>query len=364
MSKKYDYLIVGAGLFGSTFAWRATQAGKRCIVIDKRDHIAGNCYTENQNGVNIHKYGPHIFHTSSESTWNHVNQFADFNNFSYRPKVDFNGEIYSFPINLMTLYQVYGVKTPEEARQMLASERVKIDNPQNLEEWCLSKVGVLLYETFIQGYTKKQWWRDPKDLPASIIKRIPIRLTYDDNYFNDRYQGIPISGYTPMFEKMLKKSDVHLNSEFFSYEWHGRANRILYTGMIDEYYDYQFGELEYRGLRFETEWKDTSDWQGNAAINYTAEDVPYTRIIEHAHFQQQLPISTAITREYPTEYKKGDIPYYPVGDKKNLEIYAKYKELADQEKNVIFGGRLANYIYADMHQIIPMAMKLADKEGL
>lgn len=360
---KYDYLIVGGGLFGAVFAREMSEAGRKCLVVDKRDHIGGNCYTEDVKGINVHKYGPHIFHTSNKYVWEYVNKFAVFNHFVNRPKVSYGNHLYSFPINLATLNKVYGVVTPEEARAVLEKEKVKIEHPANLEEWCLSQIGENLYNIFVYGYTKKQWGREPKDLPQSIIKRLPVRLTYDDNYFNDVYQGIPVGGYTPIFEKLLAKSEVKLNTDYFSHKkaLDSLADKVLYTGMIDEFYDYRFGELEYRGLRFEHEEVGVPDYQGVAVVNYTSEFVPYTRIVEHSHFQFYTPKKSYITREYPAGFNRGAIPYYPIGDKTNSELFNQYKELATQESKYIFGGRLANYQYHDMHQIIPAALKLAAK---
>lgn len=362
--KEYDYLIVGAGLFGSTFAHQAGLANKKCLVIDKRDHIGGNCYTEDRYGVNVHVYGPHIFHTSNPKIWAYVNELAEFNNFVNRPKVNYRDKLYSFPINLFTLYQLYGVQTPQRAKEVLAQKRLKINDPQNLEDWCLSQVGHEIYKTFIYGYTKKQWGREPKDLPASIIRRIPIRLTFDDNYFSDTYQGIPVGGYTPIFEKMLKKAEVQLSTDYFEdrFKFDTIAKKVLYTGMIDEYYNYMFGELEYRGLIFQHMLSGVPDYQGNAVVNYTDENVTYTRIVEHAHFQKQTLVDSYITKEFPAPYKRGDIPYYPVGDAKNTETYNKYKFLADREGKTLFGGRLASYKYWDMHQVIGASLNLAEKE--
>lgn len=365
--KQYDYLIVGAGLFGATFAWKMTQAGKRCLVIDKRAHIGGNCYTEDRDDINIHMYGPHIFHCTNKSVWEHVNQFATFNHFTYRPKVAFKNKIYSFPINLMTLYQVFGCTTPDRAREVLARERAKVGiaDPQNLEEYGLSQLGEWLYRIFIYGYTKKQWGREPRELPASILKRIPIRLTYDDNYFDDPYQGIPVGGYTPMFQKMLQGVKVFLDCDYFKDKraLDELAKKTLFTGMLDEYYDYRFGRLEYRGLKFNHVFLNgVPDWQGNAAINYTDHTVDYTRIIEHHHFQMKSVKHSWITYETPDTYAEGKIPYYPVGDAHNLHLFSMYRELADRESDTLFGGRLASYKYWDMHQTIPAALQLADRE--
>ena len=348
----YDYLIVGAGLFGSICARELTNAGKKVLVIDKRNHIGGNCYTENNNGINVHTYGPHIFHTSNKQVWDYIRQYADFNHFTYRPKVKYGSNIYSFPINLMTLYQMYGVTTPQQAEAILDLERIPNNKPNNLEEWIISQVGTKLYEKFIKGYTTKQWGRDPKHLPASIIKRLPIRLTYDDNYFNDRYQGIPIGGYTQIFEKLLDGIEVKLGVDYFKAIF-PEHDKVIYTGPVDLFYDYQFGKLEYRSLRFESEYLDINDYQGNAAINYTEADVPYTRIVEHKHFEFGKQDHTIITREYPTT--EGE-PYYPVNDEVNNNRYNMYRELMNMEEKIIFGGRLANYKYYDMHQVIASAL--------
>lgn len=348
----YDYLIVGAGLFGSICARELTNAGKKVLVIDKRDHIGGNCFTANVDGINVHVYGPHIFHTNNKQVWDYINQFVEFNHFTYRPKVKYGSNIYSFPINLMTLYQIYGVTTPTQAESILELEKKSIQKPKNLEEWILSQVGTKLYEKFIKGYTTKQWGRDPKHLPSSIIKRLPIRLTYDDNYFNDRYQGIPIGGYTQIFEKLLDGIDVKLDTDYFKDEL-PEYDKVIYTGPVDKFYNYIHGKLEYRSLRFESERLDIDDYQGNAAINYTEADVPYTRIVEHKHFEFGKQKHTVITHEYPAT--EGE-PYYPVNDEVNNDRYNQYKSLMDKEDKIIFGGRLADYKYYDMHQVIASAL--------
>jgi UDP-galactopyranose mutase len=365
-AKEYDYLIVGAGLFGSVFARLMTDNGRKCIVIDKRDHIAGNCYTENIAGVNVHKYGPHIFHTNDFRIWTFVNKYVQFNNFVNRPKVVFKDKLYSFPINLMTLYQLWGVRTPLEAEAKLKNVVHEFKAPKNLEEWILSKVGTEIYETFIKGYTKKQWMMDPKNLPPFIIKRLPIRLTYDDNYYNDRYQGIPIGGYTKLFQNLLKNVDVRLNADFFNNRewWLNLARKVVFTGCLDEFYNYRFGELEYRSLQFEMKRLEIKDFQGNAQINFTDEEVPFTRIIEHKHFEFGEQPHTIITREYPNVWKKGEMPYYPLNDERNNKIYEKYAALASQEDKILFGGRLAQYRYFDMHQVIGSALKKAEEELL
>ena len=374
---KYDYLIVGAGLFGSVFAYEATKRGKKCLVVEKRNHIGGNIFTENIEGINVHKYGAHIFHTNDKTIWDYVNQFAEFNRFTNSPIANYKGEIYNLPFNMNTFYQLWGVRTPEEAKKIIEKQRKEsgIENPKNLEEQAISLVGKDIYEKLIKGYTEKQWGRPATSLPAFIIKRLPVRFIYDNNYFNDKYQGIPIGGYTKIIEKMLENVEVHLNTDFFKHrrELEALANKIVYTGMIDQFYDYKFGVLEYRSLRFETEvLKGVENYQGNAVVNYTDRETPYTRIIEHKHFEfgtqkdtiitREYPKDTIITREYPKEWKPGDEPYYPINDDKNNEIYKKYKELASQEKNVIFGGRLATYKYYDMHQVIASALITVEKE--
>jgi UDP-galactopyranose mutase len=361
----YDYLIVGSGLYGSVFAHEANKAGKTCLVLEKKEHIGGNIYTKNVGGIHVHEYGPHIFHTSSKKIWDYVNQFATFNNFVNRPKVDYKGKLYSFPINLLTLYQLWGVKTPEEAIEKLLASKVKINNPQNLEEWCLNEIGTELYETFIKGYTQKQWKTDPKELPTFIIKRIPIRTNFDDNYYFDTYQGIPIGGYTQIIEKMLSGIEVKLNTDYLADKetWDKVAKKVLYTGPIDAYFNYQFGDLDYRTTSFEHEMVPIKDYQGNALINYTDVNVPYTRIIEHKHFDPVNVPHTLITREYPEDWKRGLTPYYPINNEKNTKIYNQYKELTKTLPNVLFGGRLAEYKYYDMHQVIAAALHDFEKEN-
>ena len=360
---KYDYLIVGAGMFGSVFARQATDAGKKVLVIDKRNHIAGNCYTEKVKDIEVHKYGPHVFHTNNTKIWEYVNRFAEFNHFTYRAKVKNKNKIYSFPINMMTLHQLWGVITPEEAIKKLESVKVKIDDPQNLEEWILSQVGHEVYETFIKGYTTKQWNRDPKDLPAFIVKRLPIRLTYNDNYFDDRYQGIPIGGYTSMFRNILEGIEVKLNVDYFSEKnsFDSIAEKIVYTGKIDEYFNYDLGILEYRTIKFDHKVMK-GDYQGNAAINHTGDEVKYTRSIEHKHFEFKKSEDTVVTFEYPEKWDQSKIPLYPVNDEKNNKIYKDYKELAQKKcKNTLFGGRLGEYKYFDMHQVIGSALSKSKK---
>lgn len=358
----YDYLIVGCGLYGATFANIAINKGKRVLIIDKRSHIAGNCYTEKTENINIHVYGPHIFHTSSKKIWEYVKQFSEFNHYVNRPKVIYQDKLFSFPINLFTLYQLWGVQTPEEAKEKLDKVRIKNENPKNLEEWILSQVGEEIYETFIKGYTSKQWNKNPKELPSDIIKRLPIRLTFDDNYFNDCYQGIPVDGYTKMIENMIEGCDVVLESDFFEKKdkWENYAKKIIYTGRIDQFYDNCYGELEYRGLRFERERLDIKDYQGNALVNYTEMSVPYTRIIEHKHFEFGKQDHTIITKEYPDDWNSKKTPYYPINTKINTDLYSKYKQLNAKQNKYIFGGRLAEYRYYDMHQVIGSALKDAE----
>lgn len=360
--EKYDYLIVGSGLFGSVFAQQAISSGKTCLIIDKRSHTGGNAYTKNINGINVHMYGPHIFHTSDDGIWEYVNRFAKFNNYVNRSKINYKNELYSFPINLFTLYQIFGVKTPEEAKDKLNTVKINNESPKNLEEWILSQVGEEIYNKFIYGYTKKQWGKDPKELPSSIIKRLPIRLTFDDNYFNDKYQGIPIGGYTKMLENMQRGADLYLETDFFEKKefYESIADKIVFTGAIDEFFDYSEGHLEYRSLKFETEILDIEDYQGNAIINYTDENVPFTRICEHKHFEMVKSKSTIITREFPENWKPGSDRYYPVNNEENNERYNRYKKMADLKKDkYIFGGRLAEYKYYDMHQVIGSALKKA-----
>lgn len=343
-------------MFGSIFAREMTDKGFKCLVIDKRNHIGGNCYTEEIEGINVHKYGPHIFHTSDDNVWEYINRFCTFNHYVHRPKVNYKGNIYSFPINLMTLYQLYNVTTPYDAKVMLNNVKHDIKTPKNLEEWILSNVGTEIYETFVKGYTTKQWGRDPKLLPSSIIRRLPIRLTFDDNYFFDKYQGIPIGGYTRIFEKLLDGIEVRLNVDYFNDReyWNGQCKKVVYTGPIDRYYNYKFGELEYRSLEFKTEIRDTEDFQGVAVMNYTDTTPEYTRIVEHKHFEFGKQNKTIITTEYPRSIGE---PYYPVNDDINNSKYNQYKELMKIESNVIFGGRLTDYKYYDMHQVIASALK-------
>ena len=364
MENKYDYLIVGAGLFGSTFAYEMTKAGKKCLIIESKEHIAGNCYTENKDGINIHTYGPHIFHTNDKDIWEWVNQFVEFNNYRHCVRVSYDDKMYSFPINLMTLNQLWDVKTPEEAKTKLKSVSIPNDNPENLEEWILSQVGEDIYKTFVKGYTTKQWGKSPKELPTFIIKRLPIRTSFDDNYYFDKYQGIPIGGYTKMFEKMLEGIEVRTGVDYFlDKEYYDSiAKKVVFTGKIDEFFNYQFGELEYRTLSFVNERLDVEDYQGCAQVNYGDENVPYTRITEHKHFEKNDSKVTWISKEYSMKYKRGDIPYYPINDEKNNKVYSQYKELSNQYTNIIFGGRLSEYKYYDMHQIIGSALTKVKKE--
>ena len=378
--KPYDYLIVGSGLFGATFAYLAKKAGKRCLVIDKRQHSGGNIYCEEIDGINVHKYGAHIFHTSDKEVWDFVNSIVPFNRYTNCPVAQApNSRLYNLPFNMNTFYQMWGVKTPEEAEAKLeeqrreAVERMKaegVSEPRNLEEQALTLIGKDIYEQLIQGYTEKQWGRKCTDLPAFIIRRLPVRMTFDNNYFNDSYQGIPIGGYNRLIDGLLAGIDVCLDTDFFAdrEKWEGMADKILFTCKIDEFYGYRFGKLEYRTVRFETESLDTPNWQGNAVVNYTSADVPFTRIIEHKHFEKfgnevyENP-KTVISREYSTEWKEGMEPFYPVNDARNQEIYTKYKELADKEENVIFGGRLAEYKYYDMAPIVRQAIDLIKEKN-
>ncbi len=362
--KKYDYLIVGCGLFGVVFAREMTNAGKKCLIIDKRNHIGGNVYTEKVEGINVHKYGPHIFHTSDKGIWDYVNKYATFNNFRYEPIANYNGEIYNLPFNMNTFSKLWGVTTPHEAMSKIDSQVIENNIPKNLEEFALSKVGKDIYDKLIYGYTFKQWGTDPKNLPTSIIKRIPLRFTYDNNYFNDTYQGIPIGGYTKLIESILGDIEVKLETDFFSDKdlYESMSDKIVFTGKIDEFFDYKFGELQYRSLKFENEIVNTPNYQGVAGVNYTSTDVPWTRIVEHKHFEMSDTKTTVITKEYPQSYDRTKIPYYPINDDKNNQIYNKYKELGQLTKNVIFGGRLAEYKYYDMHQIIGSALSKSKKE--
>lgn len=369
---KYDYLIVGAGLFGASFAHEAKKAGKKVLVIDKRPNIAGNVYTEDVEGIHVHRYGAHIFHTNNKEVWDYVNSFATFNRFTNSPVANYKGELYSLPFNMYTFNKMWGVVTPQEAAAKIEEQRraAHITQPANLEEQAISLVGTDIYEKLIRGYTEKQWGRSCRDLPAFIIKRLPVRLTFDNNYFNALYQGIPVGGYTKMAERMLDGTEVRLNANYFDdrEDWNSCADKVIFTGPIDAFYNYQLGTLEYRSVRFETEVLDMPNFQGNAAVNYTDRETPWTRIIEHKWFQfgkddegRELP-KTVISREFSSEWKKGDEPYYPVNDERNSALYAKYKELAGREEKVMFGGRLGEYKYYDMDKVIERALEFAGEE--
>lgn len=381
--KKYDYLVVGAGLFGAVFAHEMKKAGKRCFVIDKRKNIGGNIYTEEQNGIQVHMYGAHIFHTSDKKIWDYVNQFAQFNHYINSPIAVYKDELYNLPFNMNTFSKMWGIKTPAEAKAIIDKqcEQARVENPKNVEEQAMSLVGRDVYEKLIKGYTEKQWGRSCKELPAFIIKRLPVRFTYDNNYFTDPYQGIPRGGYTRIIEKLLEGTEVQLGisyREFIEQNTvvrEGVANgkesaadgivydKVLYTGMIDEYFNYKLGELQYRSLRFEHEVMENCDnYQGNAVVNYTEREIPYTRIIEHKHFEFSSCPGTIITREYPSTWQKGNEPYYPVNDERNNALFARYQELADAEKNVLFGGRLGQYKYYDMDKVIAAALQMAAEE--
>lgn len=367
MEKKYDYLIVGSGLFGAIFAYEAKQRGKECLVIERRDHIAGNIYCENVHGINVHKYGAHIFHTSNKEVWEYINRFAEFNNYINSPIAVYKDELYNMPFNMNTFSKMWGIRTPAEAKAIIEKQKEEyhIENPKNLEEQALSLVGKDVYEKLVKGYTEKQWGRSCTELPAFIIKRLPVRYTYDNNYFNDRYQGIPIGGYTKIIEKMLDGIDVLLNTSFEDFKKENDISdmKIVYTGNIDEYFGYKFGALQYRTVRFETEYlEDVDNYQGNAVVNYTEREVPYTRIIEHKHFEFGHGKGTVISREYSSEWSVGIEPYYPINNDENNALYAKYEALANDEKNVIFGGRLGKYKYYDMDKVIEAALEAVNNE--
>jgi len=361
MDKKYDYLIVGSGLFGAVFAHEAKKRNKKCLVIDKRNHTGGNIYCENVEGINVHKYGAHIFHTNDKHIWDYVNSFVEFNRYTNSPLALYKGELYNLPFNMNTFYQLWKVKTPQEAKDKIQSQidHLNIQEPANLEEQALSLIGTDIYEKLIKGYTEKQWGRAATELPAFIIKRLPVRFTYDNNYFNDKYQGIPIGGYNKLTEGLLEGIEVKLSTDYFENreEWDAMADQIVFTGKIDQYYNFQFGQLEYRSLKFEHETHDVENYQGNAVVNYTEREVPYTRIIEHKHFEFGTQPKTVVTKEYPSEWTAEQEPYYPINDKKNSDVFAQYRDLAAKEDKVIFGGRLAEYRYYDMHQIIGSALK-------
>lgn len=358
MKHKYDYLIVGAGFFGSICAYELTRKGYNCLVIDKRNHIGGNCFTSNRDGINVHEYGPHIFHTSNEEVWKWINQFTEFNNFRYSPVANYKGDVYSLPFNMWTFSKLWEVATPQEAKDMIERQSCNIADPQNLEEQAIKLVGKDVYNKLIKGYTEKQWKKDAKLLPKEIIKRLPVRFTYDNNYFNDKYQGIPIGGYTQIFEKLLSGIEVKLGVDYFK-DTLPDHNKVIYTGPIDKFFDYRYGQLEYKTTRFEHKHLLIENYQGVAVVNYTDREVEHTRILEHKHFEFGNQPTTWITYEYPVEYEvEKTEPMYPVNDIQNDKIYNQYKELADQEKDVIFGGRLAEYKYYDMHQIIERALTM------
>ncbi len=359
-NKPYDYLIVGAGLFGAVFAREATAAGRRCLVVDKRPHIAGNIYTEEIEGINVHRYGAHIFHTNNKEVWDYVNRFAVFNRYTNSPIANYHGEIYNMPFNMNTFNKMWGVVTPAEAMAKIEEQRAAhfTPEPKNLEEQAINLVGVDIYEKLVKGYTEKQWGRPCTELPAFIIRRLPVRFTYDNNYFNALYQGIPNGGYTKLVEKMLEGVEVRLNTNYLQHkaELDALAGRVIYTGPIDAYFDYCLGALQYRSVRFETEVLDTPNYQGNAVVNYTDAETPYTRVIEHKHFEFGTQPKTVVSREYSAEWKPGDEPYYPVNDEANDTLYAKYKAMADAEPHVVFGGRLGEYKYYDMDKVIESAL--------
>ncbi len=365
---KYDYLIVGSGLYGAVFAHEMKKKGKKCLVIDKREHIGGNIYCEDVEGIHVHKYGAHIFHTSNKAIWDYINQFAEFNNYVNSPIAKYKDELYNLPFNMNTFSKMWNISRPAEAQEIIKKQiaDLNIKEPKNLEEQALSLVGRDVYEKLIKGYTEKQWGRDCKDLPAFIIRRLPLRFTYNNNYFNDRYQGIPIGGYTGIIEKLLEGTPVELGVTYREFtEKHGKvADKILYTGMIDEYFDYKLGVLEYRSVRFEEERLEEENYQGNAVVNYTDREVPYTRIIEHKHFEFGTQPFTIISKEYSSEWKKGDEPYYPINNEKNNALYEQYQKLAEQEADVIFGGRLGGYKYYDMDKVIEAALDKVSEMGV
>ena len=365
MKKEYDFLIVGSGLFGAVFAQRATEYGRRCLVIDKRKHTGGNTYCDNIEGINVHTYGAHIFHTSDDGVWKYLNRFVSFNNFINSPLANYNGELYNLPFNMNTFHQLWGVKTAEEAKRKIAEQQGEYANikPQNLEEQALQLVGRDIYEKLIKGYTEKQWGRKATELPSFIIKRLPLRFIYDNNYFNDKYQGIPIGGYNLLTDKLLEKCDIMLNTDFIKHRANLTAKAVttVYSGMIDEYFGYCIGNLAYRSLRFDTKIVDTSDYQGNAVINYTSATIPFTRIIEHKHFEFGTQPHSVITTEYPMTWEKGSEAYYPINDKANDKLAEEYRKLAKKEANIVFGGRLADYKYYDMDQVVRKALDTAEQ---
>ena len=360
----YDYLIVGAGFFGSVFAHEATKQGKTCLVVEKRDHIGGNCYTECVEGIQVHRYGAHIFHTSNRDIWNYVNQFAEFNNYINAPIANFKGEIYNMPFNMNTFSRLWGISTPQEAKAIIESQRGQLEAPKNLEEQAISLVGRDIYEKLVKGYTEKQWGRPCTELPAFIIRRLPVRFTYNNNYFSDRYQGIPVGGYTGIFEKLLQGVELRLGCDYLKNREALRplAREVIYTGPIDQYFDYCCGPLQFRSLRFETELLDQDNFQGNAVVNYTDRETPYTRIIEHKHFEFGTQEKTVITREYPADWTPGAEPYYTVNDEKNNRLYQQYAALAEKEDGVTFGGRLGEYQYYDMDKVIASSLRLCKEK--
>jgi len=361
---KYDYLIIGSGFFGSICAYELNKQGWKCLVLEKRNHIGGNCYTENRDNINLHMYGPHIFHTSNNKVWNWINQFVSFNNFNLRPVANYKGEIYSLPFNMWTFSKLFGITNPDEAKAIIEQQSNSIKDPKNLEEQAIKLVGIDIYEKLIKGYTTKQWQKDPKELPREIIKRLPVRFTYDNNYFNDKYQGIPIGGYTQIFKKLLQDIEIRTEVDYLNNKehWNSITDKVIYTGPIDAFYDYIFGQLEYKTTKFEHTRLDIDNYQGTAMMNFTDIDVSYTRIIEHKHFEFGQQPYTWISHEYPTQYVPIDTePYYPVNDTDNNDKYQKYKNLSKQETNIIFGGRLAEYKYYDMHQVIAAALKCAEE---
>jgi UDP-galactopyranose mutase len=362
-SYQYDFLVVGAGLFGSVFAREMHDMGRKCLIIDKRNHIGGNVFTENIEGINVHKYGAHIFHTDSQKVWNYVNRYAKFNHYRHKVFVNYKGTIYSFPINLMTFNQIWGIKTPDAAKTKLQEMRLEISSPRNLEEWVQSQIGNDLYERFIRGYTTKQWQRNPKDLPSSIVQRIPIRTSFNDFYFDDIYQGIPIGGYTKLIQELTDGIKIETGVDYFkNRQLHDALARyIIFTGRIDEFFNFEFGELEYRSLKFETHVFNTQDFQGTSVVNYTDAEVPHTRILEHKHFEFGKQPVTVITKEYPDAWTNNKEPYYPVNDDKNSLLYQKYKQLSEKMPHVIFGGRLAEYRYYDMDEVVESALFKANQ---
>lgn len=361
---KYDYLIVGAGLFGSVFAYEAGKRGRKCLVVEKRDHIGGNIYTYEADGINIHKYGAHIFHTSDKKIWDYVNQFASFNNFVNSPIANYKGEIYNLPFNMNTFSKMWGIITPAQAEAIISEQRKEVKEINNLEDQAISLIGRDIYEKLVKGYTEKQWGRSCTELPPEIIRRLPVRYTYNNNYFNDFYQGIPIGGYTQIIEKLLEGTEVRLNTDFHEHreELSSLADKVLYTGALDAYFDFSLGHLQYRSEKFETVRLETENYQGVAVVNYTEREIPYTRIIEHKHFEAAVSPVTYISKEYPVDYSETGEPYYPINDKTNMELYSKYRELARKDEKLLLGGRLALYSYFDMDKTIMAALKLVEEE--